>query len=169
IEPVLVTGDNRRTAEAIAGELGITRVFADVLPADKEAQVARLEGQGKVVAMVGDGVNDAPALAAADIGIAMGTGTDIAIESAGVTLLNKDLRSVPAAVTLSKKTMRTVRQNLFWAFGYNLVLVPVAMGIFYPFSHVLLNPMLASLAMAASSVSVVANSLFLKGARIFSF
>jgi Cu+-exporting ATPase len=166
IEPVMITGDNERTASAIAGQIGIRRVLSDVLPEGKEKEVRAIQKEGKVVAMVGDGINDAPALAAADVGIAMATGTDVAIEAADITLVNKDIGSIVSAIILSKKTMRTIRENLFWAFGYNVILIPVAMGVLYPFFHVLLNPILASAAMAASSVSVVTNSLRLRGARI---
>ncbi len=166
VEVVMITGDNQRTAKAIASKLGIKRVLAEVLPDQKEAEVRKIQNEGKVVAMVGDGINDAPALAAADIGIAMGSGTDIAIEAADITLINKDLRSVAGALELSKKTMRTIKLNLFWAFGYNIILIPVAMGALYPFFHLLLNPIFASLAMATSSVSVVSNSLLLKRVKI---
>ncbi len=166
VTPIMMTGDNQQTALAIAKQAGITEVIAEVLPQDKEAHVTRLKKTGKVVAMVGDGINDAPALAAADVGMAMGGGTDVAIESAGITLLRSDIVLVPAALQLSKATMRNIRQNLGWAFGYNLVLVPVAMGVLYPLLHVQLNPMLASAAMALSSVSVVSNALRLKQVRL---
>lgn len=166
IEVAMITGDNQRTANAIARNLGIAKVLAEVLPDQKEAEVRKIQAEGKVVAMVGDGINDAPALAAADVGIAMGSGTDVAIEAADITLINKDLKSVAAAIVLSKKTMKTIRMNLVWAFGYNAILIPVAMGALYPFWGILLNPIFASVAMATSSVSVVSNSLLLKRKKI---
>ncbi len=162
IEVIMLTGDNQRTANAIAEKLGITRVVAEVLPDQKEAVVKKIQHEGKKVAMVGDGINDAPALAAADLGIAMGSGTDVAIEAADITLVNKNLSSIASAITLSKNTMRTIKMNLGWAFGYNIILIPVAMGALYPFFHILLNPIFASAAMAMSSISVVSNSLLLK-------
>ena len=159
---VMITGDNRRTAEAIARTLGVDEVIAEVLPADKADAVRRLQGGSATVAFVGDGINDAPALAQADVGLAIGTGTDIAIESADVVLMSGDLRNVPNAIALSQATIRNIGQNLFWAFGYNAVLIPVAAGVLYPSFGILLSPMVAGLAMALSSVSVLGNALRLR-------
>ena len=166
IETVMMTGDNQQTAEAIARLAGIDTVLAEVLPAQKEAEIRKLQKKDKVVAMVGDGINDAPALAAADVGIAMGSGTDIAIETAHITLIGSDITKVVQAIELSQKTMRTIKLNLFWAFGYNVILIPVAMGVLYPVNGYVLNPMLASVAMSLSSLSVVINSLLLKRYRL---
>jgi Cu+-exporting ATPase len=162
LQVVMLTGDNRRTAEAIARALGIDRVLADVRPDGKAAAIKAIQAEGLRVAMAGDGINDAPALASADVGIAMGTGTDVAMESAGVTLMSGDLRGLVTAIALSRATMRNIRQNLFWAFAYNVVLIPVAMGALYPFTGVLLDPILAAAAMALSSVTVVSNALRLR-------
>jgi Cu+-exporting ATPase len=162
VKLVMATGDNRHTAEAVARKLGLDQLEAEVEPADKIRKVNALKEGGQVVAMAGDGINDAPALAAADVGIAMGTGTDVAMESAGVTLIKGDLRGIAKAVRLSRGTMRNIRQNLFFAFIYNALGVPIAAGLLYPFFGVLLSPMLAGLAMAFSSVSVIANALRLR-------
>ena len=166
VETVMLTGDNKRTAEAIGKELGIERIISEVLPDEKEKVVKQLQAEGKIVAMVGDGINDAPALAAANVGLAMGTGTDVAIEAANITLVNKNLDSVANVIKLSRRTMRIIRGNLFWAFGYNIVLIPVAMGVLYPFFEILLSPIFASAAMAMSSISVVTNSLRLKRIKL---
>jgi P-type Cu+ transporter len=168
IEVVMVTGDNERTADAIARKIGISKVFAEILPEGKGKILKKIQNgkEKRIVAFIGDGINDAPALTAADVGIAMGKGTDIAIEAADITLINKDLGSIASTIELSRKTIKTIKLNLVWAFGYNIILIPVAMGILYPFFHILLNPIFASAAMATSSISVVINSLMLKKARI---
>jgi Cu+-exporting ATPase len=166
VRVVMLTGDNRATAEAVARKLGIGEIEAEVLPQDKGKVVERLRKEGRIVAMAGDGVNDAPALAAADVGIAMGTGTDVAIESAGVTLIGGDLRGVLTARKLSQATMRNIRQNLIFAFIYNAVGVPIAAGVLYPAFGLTLSPVLAAAAMALSSVSVVANALRLRSFRL---
>jgi Cu+-exporting ATPase len=165
LKVAMITGDNRRTAAAIARTLGIEEVVAEVLPQGKAEAIRRLRGEGRHVAFVGDGINDAPALAAADVGLAIGTGSDIAIESADVVLMSGDLRGVAGAIALSHATIRNIRQNLFWAFAYNVVLIPVAAGALYPMSGLLLSPMIAAGAMAMSSVFVVSNALRLRRFR----
>ena len=162
LEVIMLTGDNETTARAIARQAGVDRVLADVRPDEKAAQVRRLQAEGKLVAMVGDGINDAPALAQADVGVAIGTGTDVAIESGSVTLMSGDLRALVTAIALSRATMRNIKQNLFWAFAYNVALIPLAAGVFYPFTGWLLDPIFAAAAMALSSVTVVSNALRLR-------
>jgi Cu+-exporting ATPase len=162
IRTVMLTGDSRTTAEAVARKLGIDEIIAEVLPEQKSDVIKRLQGEGHRVAMAGDGINDAPALAQADVGIAMGTGTDVAIESAGVTLVKGDLRGAVRASRLSRGTMRNIRQNLLFAFIYNVLGVPIAAGVLYPFFGLLLSPMIAAAAMSLSSVSVIGNALRLR-------
>ncbi len=159
---IMITGDNERTAKAIAKQVSIDEVMADVLPQDKAKKVKELQSQGKFVGMVGDGINDAPALAQADIGIAIGSGTDVAIETGDIVLIKEDLRDVVTSIKLSKKTLSKIKQNLFWAFFYNTAMIPIAAGIFYPFFNILLSPMAAGIAMVFSDISVIGNSLLLK-------
>jgi len=162
----MLSGDHRRTAEAIAGQLGIDAVHAELLPGDKLDLIRRMRSEGRRVAFVGDGINDAPALAEAEVGIAIGNGTDVAIESADVVLMSGDLRNVANAIALSRATLRNIRQNLFWAFAYNTALIPVAAGVLHPAFGIGLSPMLAALAMALSSVFVVGNALRLRRFRV---
>jgi Cu+-exporting ATPase len=166
IEVIMLTGDNKNTAKAVADELHLTSFIAGCLPEDKLKEIKRLQAEGKIVAMAGDGINDAPALAQADIGIAMGTGTDVAIESAKITLVKGDLQGIVKARKLSHEVMKNIRQNLFFAFFYNALGIPIAAGVLYPFFGILLSPMIAALAMSFSSVSVIANALRLRGLKL---
>jgi Cu+-exporting ATPase len=167
LQVVMLTGDNRRTAEIVASNLGIDDFHAELGPEAKQRRIDAMRSEGRKVAMAGDGINDAPSLAAADVGIAMGTGTDVAIESAGVTLVKGDLLGIVRAIRLSRRTMRNIRQNLFFALVYNAVGIPIAAGVLFPISeHLLLNPMIAAAAMSLSSISVIANALRLRGARL---
>lgn len=166
IKVIMLTGDNLLAATYMAGQVGIDEVIAEVLPQEKAGKIRELQAKGRTVVMAGDGINDAPALAQADVGIAMATGTDIAIESAGITLLKGDIKKVAEAITLSRATMSVIRQNLFWAFIYNIIGIPLAAGALYPFWGIFLNPVFSGIAMAGSSVSVVSNSLRLKTIKL---
>jgi Cu+-exporting ATPase len=166
VEVIMLTGDNKNTAKAVADELHLTSFIAGCLPEDKLKEIKKLQAQGKIVAMAGDGINDAPALAQADIGIAMGTGTDVAIESAKITLVKGDLQGIVKAKKLSHAVMKNIKQNLFFAFFYNALGIPIAAGVLYPFFGILLSPMIAALAMSFSSVSVIANALRLRGLKL---
>jgi Cu+-exporting ATPase len=166
VDVVLLTGDRRAAAERIASEVGIGRIVAEVLPQAKVEEIRQLQAMKRVVAMVGDGINDAPALAQADVGISMPKGTDIAIEASDIALMRSDLRAVPMAISLSRRTMATMKQNLFWAFVYNVIGIPIAAGVLFPVTGLMLSPIIASAAMALSSVSVVTNSLRLRRARL---
>jgi Cu+-exporting ATPase len=161
-EVIMITGDNKKSAQTIAVKLGIDKVLAEVLPQDKAEEIKRLQKEGRKVVMIGDGINDAPALVQADVGIAIGSGTDVAIESGDIVLVKEDLRDVVMSIDLSSYTMRKIKQNLFWALIYNSLGIPIAAGILYPFTGFLLNPIIAGAAMAFSSVSVVTNSLFMR-------
>jgi Cu+-exporting ATPase len=162
----MLTGDQARTAAAVAGELGIERVLAQVLPDQKAAEVERLQAEGRRVAFVGDGINDAPALARAEVGVAIGTGTDIAIEAGDVILMSGDPRGLIGAIALARRTLRTIRLNFFWAYAYNVALIPLAAGALYPLLGLLLNPMVAAAAMSVSSLFVVSNSLRLRSLKL---